>query len=789
MDDLAVKEMIGVRMRARARAALRVALSACCLGMFAFAATALAAHPARYARFLHACPPPRAHSASCLALLRAPVSAASASATAGVRPYVRAAGAVEAGPAEGLTPADLAHFYAYSPSGGGGQTVAIVDAYDDPKIEEDLASFDAHYGLGACTKADGCFRKVGQSGSETSLPAADTRGWSAEIALDVETVRAVCRGCRILLVEASSEKYKDLAAAENEAAALGANEISNSYGGPEVGMGVSERAAYQHPHVVVTASTGDLGWDDWEYLVEGAFPPAMPNAPASLSSVVAVGGTSVELNEDGTRAGESVWSEGGSGCSTLFAAQPWQRLAAGFGASGCGGARLTADVAADADPNTGFDVHDTYECGASAECKALANAMKEHEGWITFGGTSLSNPVIASLYALAGGANGLAYPSLTLYGRLGDAGSLYDVTQGGDGICGGEPASVCGHPNTEFEPGLELALDCEGTSACDARVGLDGPTGVGTPNGLGAFTPLPPTAAIAPPATIVAGEAAAFSSAASHDPYPGGEVTAWSWSFGDGTPVSTVRDPAHTYASSGEYVVKLSVTDSYSLTSATVEAPVHVISEAEGRRKHEEEEAAKHKHEEEEAARHKAEEEAHKREEEARRAKQAEEEAARGKHEEELATQHKHEEEATRKREEEERLRRQAEEAANLKGHQEVAPFIAAAPAHVRVLSSSLTVKKGVLVLKLACTSASGSCTGSVTLKALGRVAKRVPTLAAAPFTIAAGKALAVELHLSAAARRLLAKHHPLRVQLRLAGAIQASTSTVTLRLAAGGRR
>ena len=265
--------------------------------------------------------------------------AASASAAAGVHPYVAGGGSASSGPAGGLTPADLASAYNYDPTGGSGQTVAIVDAYDDPRIEEDLATFDGHYGLGECTKADGCFRKVNQYGSESqaSLPPTDETGWSQEISLDVEIVRAVCRGCKILLVEAESAAYENLARAVDEAVALGATEVSNSYGGPEEGMGTSARAAYDHPGVVITGAGGDYGYDDWNYPLLGYEPPGMPNAPASLPTVVSVGGTSLRLNENGTRASETVWNDDGpydenelgagyvttSGCSTLFTAEPW----------------------------------------------------------------------------------------------------------------------------------------------------------------------------------------------------------------------------------------------------------------------------------------------------------------------------------------------------------------------------------------------------------------------------------------------------------------------------------
>jgi hypothetical protein len=110
----------------------------------------------RYAKVRQVCPRPKPARATCLALA---LVAAPAGST-GASPYTAAGGAASTGPAGGLTPADLAGAYGYNPSAGGAEhTVAIVDAYDDPKIEQDLATFDNHYGLSACTGANGCFKK------------------------------------------------------------------------------------------------------------------------------------------------------------------------------------------------------------------------------------------------------------------------------------------------------------------------------------------------------------------------------------------------------------------------------------------------------------------------------------------------------------------------------------------------------------------------------------------------------------------------------------------------------
>jgi hypothetical protein len=539
----------------------------------------------RYAQILEPCPPPAPGHATCFALVRKTVKSPGPGTPAdlGVRPYVVGAGAVTAGPSGGLTPEDLANAYGYSPtSSGTGQTVAIVDAFDDPEIESDLAEFDSHYELPACTTANGCFKKVGQTGT-SSLPAVDKAGWSVEIALDVETVHAACPNCRILLVEANNNSNANLAIAVNESVALGATEVSNSYGGPEASEGSTERAAYNHPGVPIVASTGDDGYYGWDWVNEfGPFEgDEMPSAPASLASTVAVGGTTLELNPDGTRANEAVWNNNGpgdeeglasgeregatgGGCSKLFTAQPWQQAVAGFSSTGCGTTRADADIAAVGDPFTGLDIYDSFKCGPACEFPRVEG------GWVTIGGTSLSAPFISSLYALAGGGDGVGYPSLTLYGHASDSSLRFDVTEGANGFCGGESVTECAQPNE----GLGL-VDCEGTTACNAALGFDGPSGIGTPEGLGLFKPLLPSAAITTPSGLTAGAAASFGAGGSSDPYSGGSIVGASWSWGDGTSGAGVS-ATHAYAAVGNYTVALSVTDSYGLTSPPVMATVSV---------------------------------------------------------------------------------------------------------------------------------------------------------------------------------------------------------------------
>lgn len=288
----------------------------------------------------------------------------------------------------GLGPADLQGAYGLPATGGAGRTVAVVDAYDDPHADADLATYRAHYGLPATTVT-----KLGQNGT-TTLPAPNS-GWAEEITLDLDAVSAVCPGCSIVLVEATSSSITDLLAAEQTATHLpGVVSVSNSWGGGEPSNVTALDAVFAVPGVLVTASAGDDG-----YGVE--FPAAAP-------SVVAVGGTALTVGPGHTYGGETAWSGGGSGCASIAVKPAWQTTSA------CAH-RAVADASAVADPNTGLAVYDSYGQRAS--------------GWLVVGGTSLSAPVIAAVHALAGsshnGAAALYAPGL----------AAHDVTAGSNGRC------------------------------------------------------------------------------------------------------------------------------------------------------------------------------------------------------------------------------------------------------------------------------------------------------------------------------------------------------------------
>lgn len=326
---------------------------------------------------------------------------------------------------KGYGPADLQSAYKLSGLSAGGRTVAIVDAYNDPTAETDLATYRTKFGLAACTTANGCFKKIDQRGG-TAYPRTNA-GWAQEISLDLDMVSATCPSCKILLVEANSASFADLGTAVNKAATIaGVSAISNSYGGGDA-ADASYGSYYNHPGIAVTASTGDSGYQGGSY-------------PASSSYVTAVGGTSLTRATTTSRGWtETVWSGAESGCSAFNTALS----AAASSDTGCT-KRAIADVSAVSDPNTGVAVYDSTKSQGSS-------------GWMVFGGTSASAPIVASVYVLSGNTAG--YANAIPYSHTS---SLFDVTSGSNG-------------------------SCVTTQWCNSRPGWDGPTGLGTPNGSAAF--------------------------------------------------------------------------------------------------------------------------------------------------------------------------------------------------------------------------------------------------------------------------------------------------------------
>jgi hypothetical protein len=327
----------------------------------------------------------------------------------------------------GYGPADLQSAYRIPTVGVGvGETIAVIDAYDLPSAASDLGTYRAQYGLSSCTTANGCFRKVNQTGGTSPLPPANP-GWGEEIALDLDMVSASCPNCSILLVEANSSAMADLGQSVNTAVSLGAKYLSNSYGDTEMSADSTYDADYfDHPGVVMTAAAGDSGYGV-EY-------------PAASRHVTAVGGTTLSPASNTRGWSENVWSGTGSGCSSADAKPAWQTD------TGCTN-RTVVDVAADADPQTGVAVYDSTPASG-------------YSGWMVFGGTSASTVILAGVYAAAGTPATNSFPASYPYSH---PGGLFDVNLGSNGIC--NPSYLC-----------------TGTA------GYDGPTGLGTPNGTTAFT-------------------------------------------------------------------------------------------------------------------------------------------------------------------------------------------------------------------------------------------------------------------------------------------------------------
>jgi subtilase family serine protease len=302
-------------------------------------------------------------------------------------------------PISGKTPDQLRDAYKITADGNSKTIIAIVDAFGYDNAEADLAVYRKQWGLPACTTKNGCFKKLNQKGQQKNYPGQNI-GWAQESALDLDMASAMCPKCTIYLVEAKTNSFKNLGAAVDMAAKLGAHVISNSYGGTENKHAKDFEVHYNHPGVAVTASTGDDGYG--------------VQAPADMPEVIAVGGTHLVVDGSDRGWSETVWRGAGSGCSKVFAKPDWQTD------SGCKG-RTVGDVSADADPSTGVAVFGPNSLGIGT--------------WLVFGGTSVAAPLVGGVLANNGGSVNAAS---SIYGS---PAALFDVTSGTNGTC--DPAYLC----------------------------------------------------------------------------------------------------------------------------------------------------------------------------------------------------------------------------------------------------------------------------------------------------------------------------------------------------------
>jgi subtilase family serine protease len=272
----------------------------------------------------------------------------------------------------GLTPAQVKQAYNFptSSSAGVGERIAIVVAYDHPRIESDLKAFSLKFGLPLCTTANGCFKKVNHYGG-TSYPAANAY-WAVETALDVQWAHAIAPGAKILLVEARSDRLSDMLKAHDYATSK-AKYVSNSWGLTEYAGQSDHNHHFSRSGVSIFAASGDDGAG------------AGPSYPSTAPGAIAVGGTTlVDLGQP--TFGERGWKGSGGGCSRYENARSAQRAFAGYGSLGCSGRRAAPDVALVADPASGVSVYNSYQTTAP---------------WTKVGGTSAATPMWAARAAIS----------------------------------------------------------------------------------------------------------------------------------------------------------------------------------------------------------------------------------------------------------------------------------------------------------------------------------------------------------------------------------------------------
>jgi subtilase family serine protease len=313
-------------------------------------------------------------------------------------PPIHAFGSLEAAP-KGLSP-DMIKASYHLPKTGGSGVIAIIGAYDDPTIENDLNAFSTQFGLPQCTSKNGCFEKHPMSAGLKK-----DSGWTMETSLDVEWAHAIAPQAKILLVEAQTPSGANLLSAVDYAKSrTGVVAVSMSFGGAEFSDETSLDSHFSSMKGIgFFASSGDNG--------------AGVSWPAVSPNVVAVGGTSLSFGKDGSFSGEQAWSGSGGGVSAYEKQPAYQ---ASYSVPRSGGMRAIPDVSYDADPASGVSVY--YSGG------------KGSKRWYVFGGTSAGAPQWAAIYAL-----GRSATNASLYAdKASDKNGAFfrDIRSGSNGDCG-----------------------------------------------------------------------------------------------------------------------------------------------------------------------------------------------------------------------------------------------------------------------------------------------------------------------------------------------------------------
>jgi subtilase family serine protease len=292
---------------------------------------------------------------------------------------------------------------------GAGQTIALIDAYNNPDAATDLNTFDTHFSLPACTTGNGCFKVIYATGTKP----ANNSGWSGESSLDIEYAHAIAPQAKVILVEAASASNAALLKAVNVAVQNGATVVSMSWGGGESSTELTWDSHFKKTGVIFCASSGDDG--------HGA------GYPAASPYVVAVGGTTLEVSAGGAWLSETAWSDSGGGEST-YETEPAYQI--GYQSSG---KRGIPDVAWDANPSTGVAVYSAYGFG----------------GWVEVGGTSVGSPSWAGLFAIVESSRvaltkGLLTQPQTLLYPASET-DYHDIISGTNGSCGTLCKTVAGY--------------------------------------------------------------------------------------------------------------------------------------------------------------------------------------------------------------------------------------------------------------------------------------------------------------------------------------------------------
>jgi autotransporter-associated beta strand protein len=488
--------------------------------------------------------------------------------------------------AQQVTPSEYDTAYGLSsltfgsvPANGAGQTIAIIDAYNDPNIASDLAEFDSYFGVAAPPS----FQVVSETGSTTALPTdSGTSGWSLEESLDVEWAHAVAPAANIILVEANSTSYSDLFTAVDWARNdPGVTAVSMSFSGTE-SSSVYNSYNYHfttppgHPGVTFLAATGDYGI----YAGQGSTTVAV-GYPASSSEVVAVGGTTLLLADStGDYGSESAWGSGtssntagggGGGISKYNSQPPYQTGIVTQSTS----YRTTPDIALDADPNSGAWVIDSYD----------------YPGYLVgVGGTSFATPSMAGMIAIADQGRALAGeapldgPTQTLPAiyQL-PAADFHDITTGNNGDAAGpgyDLATGRGSPiGNLFIPGL-VGYNSQ-QPVTELSVTLTSRSSNATAKNFpDQFTDLPPTVATQPTATATNSAGIMYALNVLGASATGASKLVYTWSVGSDAPgtvtfsannTNAAKTATATFSVAGDYTLSVQITDAVGLfTTASV---------------------------------------------------------------------------------------------------------------------------------------------------------------------------------------------------------------------------